>query len=197
MKKKLLTAALCTIIAVLAITGSSLAWLKDTTGTVTNTFTKGAVDIDLFEHDYLPESNTLDTSAAPVMANTDYKMVPGKVLPKDPTVTVKAGSEACYVFVKVEEINAVSTFLSYSIDTTVWTALEGEAGVYYMLINTYTEADTDYNVLTNKQVTVNTTVTTDNMNSLTGSNNPQLKFTAYAIQQLGFNDEAAAWAEIA
>ena len=30
-------------------------------------------------------------------------MIPGKTLAKDPMVTVEAGSEACYLFVKVEE----------------------------------------------------------------------------------------------
>jgi hypothetical protein len=194
MKKKLMALALCTIIAVMAIAGSSLAWLQDTTGTVTNTFTEGKVDIDLYEHDYLPDSNTLDTNSK-VMANADYKMVPGKVLPKDPTVVVKASSEACYVFIKVEEINDVDNFLEYSIDTRVWTALAGVDGVYYKKIDGFTANDTEFNVLTGKQVTVNTDVDMDDMAGLTAATRPQLKFTAYAIQQIGSADAAEAWAK--
>ena len=194
MKKKLIALALVTIIAVMAIAGSSLAWLQDTTETVTNTFTEGKVDIDLYEHDYLPDSNTLDTGKK-VTVNADYKMVPGKVLPKDPTVVVKATSEASYVFVKVEEINDVDVFLTYSIDTTVWTALPDVDGVYYKAVG-YTAADTEYNVLTDKQVTVKIDVEMGDMTGLTEDTRPQLKFTAYAIQQLGFADAAAAWTEI-
>ena len=194
MKKKIMAIALCTIIAVTAIAGSSLAWLQDTTETVVNTFTEGKVDIELFEHDYVPETNTLDTDAK-VIANNDYKMIPGQVLPKDPTVVVKASSEACYVFIKVEEVNDVDTFLEYSIDTGVWTALTGVDGVYYKKIDGFTANDTEFNVLTGKQVTVNTVVDMDDMAGLTAATRPQLKFTAYAIQQIGSADAAEAWAK--
>ena len=196
MKKKLMALALCTIIAVMAIAGSSLAWLQDTTGTVTNTFTEGKVDIDLYEHDYLPDSNTLDTNSK-VMANDDYKMVPGKVLPKDPTVEVLAVSEACWLFVKVEENATVDTFLTYAIDDSVWTALDATKypGVYYIKVED-TDALQTFNVLANKQVTVKTDVEMDDMTGLTEATRPQLKFTAYAIQQLGFNAPEAAWLEV-
>ena len=92
MKKKLLVVSLCAIIAIMAIAGSSLAWLKDETGTVVNTFTEGKVDIDLYE--------TKDSNK--VMANS-YKMIPGNTLTKDPTVEVLAVSEACWLFVKIEK----------------------------------------------------------------------------------------------
>ena len=194
MKKKIMAIALCTIIAVTAIAGSSLAWLQDTTETVVNTFTEGKVDIELFEHDYVPATNTLDTDNK-VIANNDYKMIPGQVLPKDPTVVVKASSEACYVFIKVEEVNDVDKFLKYSIDTDVWTALTGVDGVYYKKIDTLTTTDTELNVLAEKQVTVNTDVDMDDMAGLTAATRPQLKFTAYAIQQIGSADAAEAWAK--
>lgn len=195
MKKKLLSVALATIVAVMAISGASLAWLQDTTQTVTNTFTEGKVDIDLYEHDYLPDSNTLDTESK-VTANNDYKMIPGKVLPKNPTVVVKAGSEACYVFIKIEKVNAVDTFLTYDIDLSVWTALEGVSGVYFKKIDTYTSEDLELNVLDGKKVTVQSDVEMSDMNGLTENTRPQLKFTAYAIQQLGFDDAVTAWAKI-
>jgi hypothetical protein len=148
----------------------------------------------LFEHDYVPATNTLDTDAK-VIANNDYKMIPGQVLPKDPTVVVKASSEACYVFIKIEEINDVDTFLEYSIDTDVWTALTGVEGVYYKKIDTLTTTDTELNVLAEKQVTVKTDVDMDDMAGLTAATRPQLKFTAYAIQQIGSADAAEAWAK--
>ena len=199
MKKKLLSVSLAVIIAVMAISGASLAWLQDTTQTVTNTFTEGLVDIDLWEYDYVQSTNTLDTSTK-VTSESDYKMIPGNVLPKNPTVTVKANSEACYVFVKIVESTNFKTFMEYKVDSK-WTAL-GDAypGVYYMELDALTAADTDYTVLeavdayTTGAVTVKNTVTMKDMTDNTVD--PTLSFTAYAIQQLGFADAAAAWAEI-
>ena len=80
MKKKLMALVLCTIIAVMAIAGSSLAWLQDTTEPVTNTFTEGKVDIDLYEHEYDSATDKLTDTEIRDDGNT-YKMVPGKVLP--------------------------------------------------------------------------------------------------------------------
>lgn len=115
MKKR--TKILAVILSCAAILGGtvfgSMAYLQDQ-DSVTNTFTVGQVDISLDEaltNDageklaadkttvYTdPDSQTL---ADRVKANT-YKLIPGHTYVKDPTVHVAAGSEACYVFVKVE-----------------------------------------------------------------------------------------------
>ena len=92
MKKKLMAVALATIIAVMAVAGASLAWLTDTTDSVKNTFTYGNIDIELAE--------TKGTISGAV--REFGKVVPGDTIEKDPTVTVKANSENCYVYVKVE-----------------------------------------------------------------------------------------------
>ena len=82
MKKRLMALALVAIIAIAGVAGYTLAWLQDTTETVTNTFTEGKVDIDLWEYDYIQSSNSLDTTkkvtsaqvretqALPVMINS-------------------------------------------------------------------------------------------------------------------------------
>lgn len=180
-KKVILTVLSVALIVALSVT-ATLAWLQDTTDPVVNTFTEGKVDIDLFEHKYDAATKELTTEEVRNGGNS-YKMVPGEVLPKDPTVVVKGGSEACWLFVKVEELNNVDTFLSYTIDASKWTQLPDVEGVYYTEITTYTANDTLYNVLTDKQVTVNTSVDIDDMNALTEATHPQLKFTAYAIQK--------------
>ena len=158
--------------------GGTLAWLQDKTEPVVNTFTEGKVDIDLYE---------TPVGGGTTKANT-YKMVPGDVLSKDPTVEVKAGSEACWLFVKVEESANVDTFLKYEVDTAVWTALEGVEGVYYKEITSYTSADTTYNVLVDNKVTVKSGVGMDEMKTLDANNYPTLKFTAYAIQSANILD---------
>ena len=183
MKKKIFAVALVTIIAVMAIAGSSLAWLQDKTETVKNTFTEGKVDIEL-------------TETGATNNEKSYKMVPGDELAKDPTVTVKAGSEKCYLFVKVDKVNDVDTFLTYAIDS-AWTAL-GTAypGVYYMIVDADDE-DQEFSVLKDDKVTVKTDLEMDDMNALKESGKyPRLDFTAYAVQYANIAataDPVAAW----
>lgn len=191
MKKKLMAVALATIIAVMAVAGASLAWLKDTTAPVVNTFTEGKVDITL------KETPVGENGSA--TGNT-YKMVPGDVLPKDPMVTVVAESEACWLFVKIEEINAVDTFLSYDY-------IKGDDGwkLYNESANTiilYREVSaTDaangisYYILDGNKVTVKESVEMSDMNTLNASTYPQLKFTAYAIQSANIANLDTAWAQ--
>ena len=207
MKKRLMALALVAIIAIAGVAGYTLAWLQDTTETVTNTFTEGKVDIDLWEYDYIQSSNSLDTTKK-VTSENEYKMGPGNVLPKNPTVTVKAGSEPCYLFVKVEASANFATFMEYAVDTTkgsdtdavVWTALEGVSNVYYMVIDDITAADTDYTILagnatyTTGIVTVKESVTMADMNNNT--TDPTLSFTAYAIQKANIATPADAWAKL-
>lgn len=178
MKKKILVACLCVALAVLTIAGTTLAYLTATTGPVTNTFTVGNIDITLTE------------------TTTDYKMVPGSPIAKDPKVTVKAGSEACWLFVKVEESTNLDDFITYTI-ADGWTALTGVDGVYYREVSA-TTTDTDYAVLKDNQVTVKNTVTKAMMDAITNrtNTNPTLTFTAYAVQKAGFDTAAAAWAEV-
>ena len=199
-KKVILTVLAVALIVTLSVT-ATLAWLQDTTEPVVNTFTEGKVDIDLFEHQYDSTNNSLtnteirgDATVAGDEGNS-YKMIPGAVLPKDPTVVVKGGSEACWLFMKLEKANAADTFLTYSIDASVWTPLvdadsDGAAddGVYYKEITTYTANDTPYNVLTGKQVTVKTSVKMSDMTALSVSNYPKLTFTAYAVQSANLTD---------
>lgn len=185
-KKVILTVLSVALIVALSVT-ATLAWLQDITEPVVNTFTEGKVDIDLYE--------TKDSTK--VMANA-YKMVPGDVLSKDPTVEVLAVSEACWLFVKIEEINNIDTFLSYAI-ADGWTVLNGsvdnaenpsasdETIVVYRAVAD-TDADQPFAVLKDNQVTVNTSVDMDDMNALTEATRPQLKFTAYAIQSANIKD---------
>lgn len=177
--------------------GGALAWLIDETPSVTNTFTYGDINIDLSE-----------TTSSP------YKMVPGKALPKNPMVTVKANSEKCWLFVRVEASDNLSQFVEYQINTgeNDWTALEGVSGVYYRTVEAST-ADQTFSVLaggtytssdpsetlswSENQVLVKPEVEKEELNALTEGAYPTLTFTAYAVQYEGFEDNpAAAWAQI-
>lgn len=176
MKKKTFIIALCLALVVAFAAGGAIAWLTATTGTVTNTFTVGNIDIDLTE------------------TTTDYKMVPGNTIAKDPKVTVKAGSEACWLFVKIEKSANLDTFITYAV-ADGWTALTGVDGVYYREVAA-TTADTSFDVLAGNTVTVKDTVTKENMDGLTAETYPTLTFTAYAVQSANVATAAEAWAKI-
>lgn len=186
-RKGVATKAMLMILAVMLIVGISvggtLAWLTDKTSDVVNTFTVGDVDIDLTE-----------------TTGSNYHIVPGVNITKDPIVTVKANKEPCWVFVKIVEANwptvtetdGTTRKINYSVGSG-WTALAGETGVYYREAGTLT-IDTSYAVLANNQVTVSSTLTKAEANTITTS--PTLTFTAYAIQKEGFTTAAAAWDEV-
>lgn len=161
---------------VCATVAGTLAWLTDTTAPVVNTFTVGDINIELKE-------TTGET----------YKMVPGIELVKDPTVTVKAGSEACWLFVKVEKSGNFDSFMTFEM-ADGWIALSGHAGVYYRNVDA-TNADTGFDVLKDKKVMVLETVTKTMLEGAK-TNAPTLTFTAYAVQKDGINDATTAWGKV-
>ena len=186
------------VVAMLAVTlligcaiGGTVAWLTAKTEAVVNTFTYGDINIDLWEHAYDATTNALGNSKVTEVEN--YKIIPGVDLPKDPTVTVKAGSEACWLFVKVEKAGTfVDGKVTYSI-ADGWTALADQTGVYYREVGAVTD-NNDFAVLKDNKVTVSDTLTKEDIKNIT--TNPTLTFTAYAVQKDGIADAAAAWAKV-
>lgn len=181
--------------------GGTIAWLTATSDTVTNTFTYGDINIKLFEHEYNAANNTLDKTKEVTSVN-NYKIIPGVNLPKDPTVRVEAGSEACWLFVKVDvDGTFVENKVTYSVEagTNGWTQLTDKdgntvEGVYYRQVGAVTE-DTEFNILTGKQVTVSDSLTKEDIGKIT-TNTQVLKFTAYAVQKEAGATAADAWAKV-
>lgn len=161
---------------VCATVAGTLAWLTDKTEPVVNTFTVGDINITLTESD-----------------NLDLKMVPGQTITKDPKVTVKDGSEACWLFVKVEKSGNFDDFMTFEM-AEGWIALSGHAGVYYRNVDA-TNADTGFDVLKDKKVMVLETVTKTMLEGAK-TNAPTLTFTAYAVQKDGINDATTAWGKV-
>lgn len=175
MKKKTLALVLALTLLVAGVVGGTLAWLTDQTAEVKNTFTVGDINIGLTE------------------TTTDYKMVPGNTIAKDPTVTVKANSEACWLFVKVTESTDLKDFITYAI-AEGWTALPGVDDVYYREVPA-SAADQTFSVLAGDAVTVKSDVTRT-MLETAKTDAPTLTFKAYAIQKDHFATADAAWAEV-
>lgn len=105
MKKKLLALILSVAVVASIAAAGTLAYLTASADPVVNTFTVGNIEIDLEEHKLL-EDGKLDPSVT-VPMNEYKRVLPGAELNKDPFVTVKAGSEDCYLYVQViDGINA-------------------------------------------------------------------------------------------
>ena len=97
-KSKALLLTLCAVLLVAASVLGTMAYLTSS-DTVTNTFTVGKVEIKLDETD-------ITNPTGPRVQANSYKLMPGTTYTKDPTVTVKAGSEESYVRMKVTFNNA-------------------------------------------------------------------------------------------
>ena len=173
MKKKTLALVLALTLLVAGVVGGTLAWLTDRTAEVKNTFTVGDINIGLTE------------------TTADYKMVPGNKLDKDPTVIVKAESEACWLFVKVTKSENLDTFITYAI-AEGWTKLQD--GVYYREVPA-SNADQTFSVLKGDAVTVNSDVTKE-MLTAKDFTNPTLTFKAYAVQKDNVAYASDAWAKV-
>ncbi len=102
-KSKALLLTLCAVLLIAASVLGTMAYLTSS-AEVENTFTVGKVEIKLDEAKVNADGIPVE-GAARVQANS-YKLMPGTTYTKDPTVTVKAGSEESYVRMKVTFNNA-------------------------------------------------------------------------------------------
>lgn len=145
--KKTLVLLLALVLVIGGMVGGTLAWLAAATNPIKNTFTTSDIEVELAE------------------TTTDYQMVPGWTIDKDPKATVTSGSEDCWLFVKVEEsctvpkkdnsgTYAFGDFLEYAI-ADGWTQLtedpDGNAisgKIYYRKVDGTSNAKgTAYSVL--------------------------------------------------
>ncbi len=114
-KSKALLLTLCAVLLIAASVLGTMAYLTSS-AEVKNTFTIGKVEIKLDETD-------VTNPTGPRVTANSYKLMPGTTYTKDPTVTVKAGSEESYVRMKVtfnnaKEIIALCTDPEYADEVT-------------------------------------------------------------------------------
>lgn len=177
-KRKTLTTAIAVILAVLiAIGGSTFAYLQANTDDVVNEFATNQVTVDLKE-------------------STDgkYNIVPGTSEFKDPTVTVNTTVPA-YIYVEVTD--NTENLVTYAI-ADGWLKLTGYDNVYYREIDG--AADTSkFEVLKNNTVSYDDAIVNSDMLIQNDDGTYSLKdgitlsFKALAIQQEGFSDEVEAY----
>ena len=100
-KKSILVAAIAVMLVAALVVGGTLAYFTDTKG-AKNTFTVGNVDIDLNEPSWNKDEN--------------HMLYPGASYEKDPTITVKEGSQDAYVFLKLDLNKYVSLINLMGVD---------------------------------------------------------------------------------
>jgi len=96
--KKVLLLALCAALLVGASVMGTLAYLTDD-DSATNTFTVGAVDIELKEYELDEEYNKTDVE---VDSLSNIKILPGREIEKNPFIIIGDESEDCWLFVEVQ-----------------------------------------------------------------------------------------------
>lgn len=217
MKKKIAVAVSLLLVLALSV-GGTIAWLTDTSDTVVNTFTIGKVDIAL------TESGAEGTQGSLTKAYSG--ILPGASYAKDPTVSVDKDSEACWLFVKIEESNDNAwtdgtdsgKYVNYTVYNLAtgdavegsWKPLAGIDNVYYMPVAKALASATEdktFQVLAgavgndaNGNSMANGKVTIDGEHYTTENAENltlSLTFTAYAVQMSSFeNNPTEAWAKL-
>lgn len=168
MKKKLTILAVIAILAVASF--ATLAYLTDSTGAVTNTFTVGDLDIELTET-YTQNS----------------KIYPGATISKTPVVTVLANSEPSYLYVMVD--NQLSPHGVLNILPANWVSINvnGTKTIYrYNSIVPLSASNQPFTVFST--VSFGTGLTKTELATLQGKD---IVIKAYAHQQAGVDPSVA------
>ena len=201
MKKKFLITLSVVVCAILLVVGSiagTIAYLTST-AEVTNTFTVGNVSITLDEAPVGEDGKA--TTGDRVTAN-QYHIIPDGEDDKDPRITLAANSDACYLFVKVEnglasveeneDVDGANT-IAAQLAANGWVALDDVTNVYV-----YTNAGNSVVAKSDDAQTFKVFETViiddDATNEALANLSPNtVKVTAYAVQSAGFDNAKAAW----
>ena len=190
--KKLTKGLILVLCAAVLVAGSvmgTLAWLTDTK-TISNTFTVGDIKIELKENDATNGVND--------------KLIPGTKVDINAKVTVKANSEECYLFVKVENnVAAVETkatdianpdelkSIVEQMTLNGWTPLSEGSNIYYYFSQ---ENQGKINATTDVvQPIFEYFAVRENANEDNSYSGGAIVVTAYAVQTSGFTSASQAW----
>lgn len=175
---KLVVLVLAMVMLIGSLIGGTLAWLIDSTSEVKNVFTTADIGVTL------TETFNTDTNNDGENDKWQAQMIPGYSYTKDPKVEVSNTSVDCYLFVKFEETNNPSTYLTYTSTLTAangWTQGDGTdipANVWYRKVMT-SDTSRSWDLLSGDTISVKDAVTKDSMQTAASAT---LTYTAYASQ---------------
>lgn len=209
--KKIVAVLLAVVLLIGGTIGGTLAWLKDTTPVVTNTFTVGDVTLTLKESPIAVTNGNVSYGTPTEDVSNVYPALPGATYKKDPVVTVDADSEKCYLFIKFEYTTAANYYYTYKSNLNSengWSKLESashtdnENGivteVWYCTVDK-SNTDTSFSLLADLGGTYDAGITlavrTDTVtnDTVTTASAQSLKYTAYAVQYDNVADATVAW----
>lgn len=191
---KTLAVAMCAVLLVAGSIAGTMAYLTSTAA-VSNTFTAGKVKITLDEAKV--DEYGVKVGDTRVLTN-EYKLVPGREYSKDPTIHVEAGSEPCYLFVKVEngiaDIEGANSVNSQMSTDNTWTSVNGSPTIfYYKSIVDASNSQTDIDIKVFETFTIATNADVSKYGDGGLYENAEIVVTAYAVQKDGFDTAQAAW----
>ena len=189
MKKIVATGSALALTAAVAV-GGTLAWLQNSTGPVTNTFTysnDSNITLDLFEHDAEGEEVKEQT----------YPIVPGATVDKDPTLRLSTTTDSYLYFEIKDGLNAALKGVADYTITSDWTKLmDGDdqvvgpnGGLVYVYNNGTATTTVEKNIF--PEVTFDSSVmTNENTATLDGTT---ITLYGYAVQEDAGETALAAW----
>ncbi|MBQ7104630.1 MAG: hypothetical protein IJN90_02110 [Bacilli bacterium] len=170
-KSKSIILTVTLVIVLLLVVGTTYAWLTSRTTLLSNTFTYGDIEISIRESDTNDGDEDLNTNS--------YVIMPGANITKDTKVVVKANSEDCYLFIRIDKENDFDNYMTYSLESN-WKELEEYAGIYYMEVDKSGEEQT-FNVIKDNIIKVKTDLTYADIRNITSY--PTMMISAYAVQR--------------
>ena len=177
-KKKIMIAAIAgSMAAALIIGGGSFAFLKSNSETITNNFKTNKVEVDIDETD--GENKQYQ-----------YNIIPGTEESKNPVAYITTTVPA-YLFVTITD--ETDDLVTYEVITgeNGWTKLDGKDNVYYRTVEAK-EGQQNFDILKNNKVSYDSGIENKDM---AGKDDIKLSFDVFGIQQAGFADAAAAYAQ--
>lgn len=195
MKKKIVAMVTSLVLVAALAVGGTLAWLTDTTETVTNTFTVNdtGVAASLFEPKVDDNGEIITGEGKGEVTTNTYQIIPGATVDKQPTVRIADKSEDCWVYVAVtNNLGTAATIVG--VDTTKWDVVETRDNTTLYAYKNVAKANDQLVVFTD--VTFASTLTQDGIKALAGKT---IVVNGYAHQAAGVNqdiakDAAIAWA---
>lgn len=163
-KVKIIILVILGVIVLGTITAGTYAWLSGKTKLLNSSFTYGDIKISINDSN---DSN-------------NYEIMPGTIITKDTSVSVKAKSEDCWLYVKIDKSTNFDEFMTYEV-ADGWISLEDNDNVYYREVSKMA-SDQKYNVIKNNVINVKSELTRQMIDSIS-ENYPTLTVTAYAVQR--------------
>lgn len=209
MKKKVIFGIICTAVLVAASIMGTISYLTAQESAV-NTFTVGKVDITVDETDVTPDGEPID--GAERVKGNEYHLIPGKSYVKDPTLTVKKGSDESYLRMLVtinnlkeldeifapEGADLLKLFTGY--DATKWiyegeteNEIENSITYEFRYFETVDGSEAEDDMALEALFTTFTLPGEISGEELKTISNLKITVMGHAIQKAGFSDADKAW----